>query len=424
VMISGADDRIEYLRDGLYPIAQGKLDASSAQLRATTTLSEDEDRRDLALQTPQLLADTEERLRQAKRDAAVAARKVAEAQTLAARLPDVEGAASDLAQALAEQEQASAEAIRHRDAARAATAEADGHQVAAGRYESVSRALTAEAETLHNVSAKLKALESAEARLVELEPQAAEWRETAERLERALSVSPEPTAPGPPPDVECLVSIFKREQLKSELSRGDVTRAEERVRVAAESVDRIASIETELSSASAELSDWTRLGKDLGRDGLQAALIDSALGELTEVTNHLLHESFGPRWTVRFDTQRLDAKGKKQLEALDITVIDTEHGRDAPVETYSGGEQTILAEAISLALTAVACRRFGMSDVTLVRDESGAALDPEKASAYVAMLRRGAELIGARSVLLVSHSREVQELCDAQIILDGEASRG
>jgi hypothetical protein len=50
-----------------------------------------------------------------------------------------------------------------------------------------------------------------------------------------------------------------------------------------------------------------------------------------------------------------------------------------------------------------------------VRDESGAALDPDKAVAYVAMLRRGVEMIGARHALLVSHSRKVQEMCDARI---------
>ena len=35
--------------------------------------------------------------------------------------------------------------------------------------------------------------------------------------------------------------------------------------------------------------------------------------------------------------------------------------------------------------------------------------------AYIAMLRRAAEMIGADRVLLVSHAEEVQELCDARI---------
>ena len=89
--------------------------------------------------------------------------------------------------------------------------------------------------------------------------------------------------------------------------------------------------------------------------------------------------------------------------------------RDAPAETYSGGEKTILGEAVSLALSTLACRRSGVDRPTLVRDESGAALDADKAVAYVAMLRRAAEMIEADRVLLVSHAVEVQALCDARI---------
>lgn len=59
-----------------------------------------------------------------------------------------------------------------------------------------------------------------------------------------------------------------------------------------------------------------------------------------------------------------------------------------------------------------------MPRLALVRDESGAALDPANARAYVAMLRRAAELVGARSVLFVSHSPEVQDLADARIVVE------
>ena len=42
-------------------------------------------------------------------------------------------------------------------------------------------------------------------------------------------------------------------------------------------------------------------------------------------------------------------------------------------------------------------------------------LDPENARAYVAMLRRAADIIGADKVLIVSHSQEVIDLADARI---------
>ena len=50
-----------------------------------------------------------------------------------------------------------------------------------------------------------------------------------------------------------------------------------------------------------------------------------------------------------------------------------------------------------------------------MRDESGAALDPENGRAYIAMLRRAAQQIGADKVLYVSHTPELQELADSKI---------
>ena len=80
------------------------------------------------------------------------------------------------------------------------------------------------------------------------------------------------------------------------------------------------------------------------------------------------------------------------------------------------------AFALALALTTIACRGKGERP-TLVRDESGAALSAENARAYIAMLRTAASQIGADKVLLVSHSVDVQEMCDARVeIADGAFS--
>jgi DNA repair exonuclease SbcCD ATPase subunit len=75
----------------------------------------------------------------------------------------------------------------------------------------------------------------------------------------------------------------------------------------------------------------------------------------------------------------------------------------------------MIGEALSLALSMLACRRAGLDRPTLVRDESGAALDPENARVYVAMLRRAAQLVGADKVLFVSHDPAVQALADSRI---------
>ena len=181
--------------------------------------------------------------------------------------------------------------------------------------------------------------------------------------------------------------------------------------------DKLLALNTDRCAIEEELGDWERLAQDLGRDGLQAAEIDCAGPELTELINDLLRTCVGSRWTVSVETTRQSADGKKQIEGCDVRVLDTERGRDASAESLSGGERVIVGEAISLALAMLATRRSGVQGCTLVRDETGAALDPANARAYVAMLRRSADLVGASRVLFVSHNAETQELADARIVI-------
>jgi exonuclease SbcC len=180
---------------------------------------------------------------------------------------------------------------------------------------------------------------------------------------------------------------------------------------------RSAELETELAAAELELADWTRLALDCGRTGIQSAEIDSAGPELTELTNDLLHRCHGPRYTVSIETKRLSSDGRKEIDECRVMVIDTVDGTEKEAREHSGGETTILSEAVSLALTMMSCRRAGIRDISLIRDESGGPLSPANARAYVAMLRRAVDVIGARHVLLVSHDLAVQELCDVRINL-------
>ena len=151
-------------------------------------------------------------------------------------------------------------------------------------------------------------------------------------------------------------------------------------------------------------------------------MVDAAGPELSAITSALLRECYGPRWSVEFVTVRASADGKKDVEDCILRVTDANEGYDPRDATqFSGGQRVILGEAISLALATIAIRRAGMAGCTLVRDESGAALDEETGPLYVAMLRRAAALAGARRVLWVTHNQSLVPLCDARVrIADGQ----
>lgn len=301
---------------------------------------------------------------------------------------------------------------RHADLLAATEAAKDELRRATDRVSAATRALSRWPAGVEQL------LGAARARMEELEPQAAEALAHAEALAaRLAALSEVPTAD--------LTAHEQRVAASERLAREGHARVAQLQRdldLARAADARRAELQTALAAHERDVEDWTRLSQDLGRDGLQAYEIDAAVPEFVTMVNDLLHTCVSARWTISIDTTRLSSDGKRQIEGLEVRVLDTQNGREAAVETFSGGERVLLGEAVSLALTMLACRRSGQSEPTLVRDESGAALDPERARSYVAMLRRAAGLVGASRVLLVSHSPEVVEACDSRIeVRGGEA---
>lgn len=415
--VAGAEERIEALRGGLQQIARlgGSEPLQRAVEVAGRALDLDHAQALLATQLPADIADVTKGLHAAQDRAAVARRKLSDAEATAAR-------AADLEAAQAEADAAATEAREH--SARYEQARADGTQAAESRAEQsreLSRAsnrvtdLRNELGKVEPLARKAEPLARAEARLAELEPQMQAAREKRSSLALELSNLPTLAPPAPAPDLSAVEGGVRIAENISRLAHGAVAKAEQRLADARAATERTAELEAGRVAIETELADWNRLAEDFGRDGLQALEIDCAGPELSALCNDLLHTAFGPRWTVTIETQRLSADGKRQLEGCEVRVLDTVGGREAEASTFSGGERVILGEAVSLALSMLACRRAGVEGPTLVRDESGAALDPANARAYVAMLRRAADIVGARHVLFVSHSPEVQELADARI---------
>ncbi len=87
--------------------------------------------------------------------------------------------------------------------------------------------------------------------------------------------------------------------------------------------------------------------------------------------NDPLHTTFGSRWAISIETQRIKCGGRTS-EECDVRIIDTEPGLDGLVEDLSDGERTI---------------------------------------------------IGADRVFLISHSEDAQELCDARNEVEDRTAR-
>jgi exonuclease SbcC len=330
------------------------------------------------------------------------------AERSAARSAEVDGAEVERAEALAEAKEI-----------------AGGHEAAAAQVAQINARVTGHPAKLAELRAgiaqlqpaiaKAKPLENAETRLLELEPVLADFDQQIAKLEATIAALP--PIPDEPvrPDLKHIAGQLERAEGLLRFERESIVRLEQSLEAAKATEAKAAELETQRTYVEAELGVCTRLALDFGRSGLQSAEVDSAGPELTELVNDLLHTCHGPRFTVSVDTQRLSGDGKKTIDECNITVIDTEKGTEKEVREHSGGERVLLQEAISLALTMLACRRAGFERPTLFRDESAAALDPANARAWVSMMRRAVELTGADRLLFVSHSPAVVEMADAQI---------
>ncbi len=425
LMLHGATKRIEGLREGLSRICFGDDDVEEPALVARQTLDHDSEAEARATGAPAELDVLRTRLGEQKKVVTESARILASAEKTAARAAEIAAAETDLAKALAESTtlDANARAARERfDVAAHAAEEAMTALDAITAHHDAKKLARAKIDPLLK---RVEPLAQADARLAELSPQLAGVVDELSKLETERSGLPTVAEPPKALDVERSRLMVDAAERALRGTEGAIAVKESQLTDAVAAEERIHGITAERTTALDTLADWTRLAEDLGRDGLQAMEIDAAGPRLTEIANQLLHDAFGPRFTIRFDLSRRSSDGKKDIEGLEVSVIDTEKGRDASAETLSGGEGVIISEAIALALTTVACARSGVERPTLVRDESGAALDVLRAPAYVRMLRRAAELIGADKVLLVSHSPAVWDLCDSRIqIADGRVQVG
>lgn len=182
-------------------------------------------------------------------------------------------------------------------------------------------------------------------------------------------------------------------------------------RKAAELDKRKAKVEEKRSDA----AEWTWLQKACGPDGIQALELDALAPSIEDVANRLLSAAYGSRFSVRFQTTKMSADGKKQLEDFLIMVNDNEHGDEQELSTLSGGEAIWVRQALYDAFGIIRARNTGLRFLTTFRDESDGALDPERREQYARMLEAAHEESGRHHTIMITHSAEVQELLAQRI---------
>ena len=193
--------------------------------------------------------------------------------------------------------------------------------------------------------------------------------------------------------------------------------AQERLGQAKARLERLAELvikkkakEKLLTKSSREEKIYQELAQALGKRGVQALLIETALPEIEIEANRLLGRMTDNRMNVKIETQRETKKGDV-IETLDINIADELGTRD--YEMFSGGEAFRINFAIRIALSKLLARRAGAPLPILIIDEGFGTQD----SSGIEKLKEAINSIqdDFDQILVITHVEELRDAFPSRI---------
>jgi exonuclease SbcC len=179
-------------------------------------------------------------------------------------------------------------------------------------------------------------------------------------------------------------------------------------------------LQAKLAANRAEARDWQYLQRACGPDGIQALELDALAPSIAQVANRLLAAAYDSRFRIEFRTTRIGGSGSrvKQMETFEVYIHDTEAGTEQELKTLSGGESVWIKKAIYDAFGIIRAQNTGTKFTTAFFDEADGALDPEARERYFRMLEAAHAESGRRHTIVITHSREIQEMIEQRIVMD------
>ena len=165
-------------------------------------------------------------------------------------------------------------------------------------------------------------------------------------------------------------------------------------------------------------SGYVLLENALGVNGVPALLIDHAAPEISRLVGDILGACAGGRFSVALKTIQEAGGGRKQLERLDLQILDGDRGAPRSVQALSGGEEVLIGAALRAALCAFMARRTGGIGAAQF-DELDAGLRGPWLAAFPDLLRSARVLGGFHHLFYVPLAPELAEQADARIVCEG-----
>lgn len=211
---------------------------------------------------------------------------------------------------------------------------------------------------------------------------------------------------------KCLekIQILQAEQKELLVNKGSLQQKQQKI-VALESEH--SALEKTLQSLKQELSDYQEIAKALGKDGIQALLIEQAIPEIEYETNQILARLTNNQTQIFIESLR-DLKKGGSKETLDIKISDSFGLRD--YEMFSGGEAFRIDFALRIGISKLLARRAGTTLQTIFIDEGFGSQDEEGLQLIMDNIYKIQDDFA--KIIIVSHLPEMKEQFPVQFIIE------
>lgn len=162
-----------------------------------------------------------------------------------------------------------------------------------------------------------------------------------------------------------------------------------------------------------EMIDYQEIAKALGKDGIQALLIEQAIPEIEHETNQILARLTNNQTQIFIESLR-DLKKGGSKETLDIKISDSFGLRD--YEMFSGGEAFRIDFALRIGISKLLARRAGTTLQTIFIDEGFGSQDEEGLQLIMDNIYKIQDDFA--KIIIVSHLPEMKEQFPVQFIIE------
>ena len=181
--------------------------------------------------------------------------------------------------------------------------------------------------------------------------------------------------------------------------------------------EELCQLSKHIKSVQQELLDYQEIAKALGKDGIQALLIEQAIPEIEHETNLVLARLTNNQTQIFIESLR-DLKKGGSRETLDIKISDQFGLRD--YELFSGGEAFRIDFALRIGISKLLARRAGTTLQTIFIDEGFGSQDEEGLQLIMDNLYKIQDDFA--KIIIVSHLPEMKEQFPVQFVVDKKRS--